>query len=156
MEIEQRLAIQELYAEYAACLDGGRFEEWPEFFTEQCRYRLVPRENFDRNLPLSTLFFESKGMLKDRVYGVVNTLFHAPYYQRHLIGPVRYLGAQDGVIRTEANYLVIRTKQRERSEVYNAGRYLDSIVLEQGQYRFNEKICIFDSELIPNSIIYPI
>jgi salicylate 5-hydroxylase small subunit len=33
--------------------------------------------------PLATLSFESKGMLKDRVYGIKDTLFHDPYYQRH-------------------------------------------------------------------------
>src|SRR5271170_7016722 len=35
---------------------------WPEFFTEQCVYRLQPRENFERGFPLATLSFESKGM----------------------------------------------------------------------------------------------
>jgi salicylate 5-hydroxylase small subunit len=25
-------------------------------------------------------------MLKDRVYGVPETLFHDPYYQRHVVG----------------------------------------------------------------------
>jgi salicylate 5-hydroxylase small subunit len=39
----------------------------------------VPRENYDRSLPLATLSFESKGMLRDRVYAITETLFHEPY-----------------------------------------------------------------------------
>ena len=47
-----RLELEELYAAYAGCLDEERFEEWPEFFIEQCLYKIIPRENFERGLPL--------------------------------------------------------------------------------------------------------
>jgi salicylate 5-hydroxylase small subunit len=153
---EDRLRIEELYARYAACLDDARFDEWPDFFTDECTYRIVPRENYDRGLPLSTLSFESKGMLRDRVYAITETLFHEPYYQRHLITGILVSPADDGGFAVRANYLVVRTKAGRLSELYNAGRYLDRIVDEGGALRFREKICVFDSELIPNSLIYPI
>jgi salicylate 5-hydroxylase small subunit len=156
MDAALRFEIEDLYNAYVACLDEGRFDDWPAFFTDECTYKVVPRENHDRGLPLSTLSFESKGMLKDRVYGITQTLFHGPYYQRHIVGAPQFLGESDDAIRTQANYLVIRTKQNQRSEVFNAGRYLDKIVREDGTLKFKERLCIFDSELIPNSIIYPI
>jgi salicylate 5-hydroxylase small subunit len=155
-ELELRLNLSDLYASYCACLDAGRFGDWPEFFTDDCRYRVVARENHERNLPLGTIDLQSRGALLDRVYAVQSTLFHAPYYQRHIIGPARILGRDGETILAEANYLVIRTKRDQPSEVFNAGRYLDRIVTVQQGLRFAEKICIFDSELIPNSIIYPI
>jgi salicylate 5-hydroxylase small subunit len=153
---ELRLELQQLYAEYAACLDDGRMADWPGFFIADCHYRLVPRENHERGLPLATLDLRGRGMLEDRVYGVTSTLFHAPYYQRHLIGPIRLLEPDGEAIRAEANYLVIRTKRDQVSEVFNAGRYLDRVVKTAEGLRFAVKICVFDSELIPNSIIYPI
>jgi len=155
-ELELRLNLSDLYASYCACLDAGRFDDWPEFFTDDCRYRVVARENHERNLPLGTMDLQSRGALLDRVYAVQSTLFHAPYYQRHIVGPVRILGREGETILAEANYLVIRTKRDQPSEVFNAGRYLDRIVQVQQGLRFAEKICIFDSELIPNSIIYPL
>lgn len=156
VSVEDRLRIEDLYARYAACLDDRRFEEWPELFTDECSYRLVPRENYDRGLPLATLAFESKGMLRDRVYAVTETLFHEPYYTRHLVSGF-VVRADDGVgFRVQANYVVIRTKAGALSEVYNAGRYVDHVVDDGGALRFREKICVFDSELIPNSLIYPI
>ena len=153
--LEDRLRIDELYARYAACLDDGRFAEWPDFFTDECTYRVIPRENYDRGLPLATLSFESKGMLRDRVYAITETLFHEPYYTRHLVSGILAEPADDG-FRVRANYLVIRTKSGSLSEVYSAGRYLDQIVDDGGTLRFREKLCIFDSELIPNSLIYPL
>ena len=155
-ELELRQNLSDLYASYAACLDAGRFDDWPGFFTEDCRYRVVARENHERNLPLGTMDLQSRGALLDRVYAVQSTLFHAPYYQRHIIGPARILGREGEVILAEANYLVIRTKRDQPSEVFNAGRYLDRILAVEQRLLFADKICIFDSELIPNSIIYPL
>jgi len=156
LDLELRVDLADLYAGYAACLDAGLFDEWPGFFTEDCRYKVVARENHDRGLPLGTMDLQSRGALMDRVYGVQSTLFHAPYYQRHIIGPARVTGHDHGTLSVEANYLVIRTKRDSPSEVFNAGRYLDRVVATDEGLRFQEKICVFDSELIPNSIIYPI
>ena len=127
-DVALRLEVEDLYARYIACLDQRRYDEWPEFFTEECVYKLQPRENFDRGLPLCTLAFESRGMLKDRVYGITQTLFHQPYYQRHLVSGLAIAAVAegaDGAIAAEANYLVIRTRKNEPSEVFNCGRYFD-------------------------------
>jgi salicylate 5-hydroxylase small subunit len=156
IDTQLRARLGELYADYAACLDEGRFEAWPDFFTEGCRYRVVPRENHDRQLPLATMDLHSRGALLDRVYSVQSTLFHAPYYQRHIIGPLRVTGFDGPTILVEANYLVIRTKRDTPSEVFNAGRYIDRIMNTPEGLRYAEKTCVFDSELVPNSIIYPL
>jgi salicylate 5-hydroxylase small subunit len=94
--------------------------------------------------------------LRDRIYGVTSTVFHAPYYQRHIIG-LPLVKSQDGdLLSVEANYLVLRTKRDQLTEVYNAGRYIDIIQVGSRGLKFQEKLCVFDSELIPNSLIYPI
>lgn len=148
--------IAALYADYSACLDHGNLDDWPAFFTETCVYKVVPRENFDRGLPLATIALESRGMLQDRAYAATQTLFHQPYYQRHVVGPVRIVAVEAEAIRAEANYLVVRTRKDSLPELLNCGRYLDRIVRVDGELRFAEKLCVFDSELIPNSIVYPI
>lgn len=158
MKLEHSLLedLIDLYARYASALDNGPLEDWPEFFTEDCGYRLIPRENYDAGYRLATMSLDSKGMLKDRVYAARSTLFHAPYYQRHIIGLPRILERSEGSCRVEVNYTVIRTKRDLRSEVFNTGRYLDHVVLDNAVLKFAEKLCVFDSEMIPNSIIYPI
>jgi salicylate 5-hydroxylase small subunit len=150
------MALQNLYSDYSACLDQGDFEKWPEFFLEECEYRIQPRENYERKMPLSIMWLESKGMLKDRVYGIRETLYHDPYYQRHIVSAPRVISAEDDEIRSEANYLVLRTKQDELAEVFSVGRYIDVVRKTPDGLKFKSRLCIFDSELIPNSIIYPI
>jgi salicylate 5-hydroxylase small subunit len=160
VSVELRLRIDELYARYMAALDEGRYDDWPGFFTEDCLYKVMPRENHDRKLQLATIAAESRGMLVDRAYGIQNTLYHQPYYQRHILSGLFVRGVEDGQgqrrILTQANYAVFRTKQNELSEVFNVGRYIDAIVEQAGTLLFAEKLCVFDSELIPNSLIYPI
>jgi salicylate 5-hydroxylase small subunit len=153
---EVRMAIADLNAEYAACLDERQFDAWLELFTDDCVYKLQPRENHDRELPLATMAFESKGMLRDRIYAVTQTLFHIPYSTRHVIGWPRVWIGDDGLLAAEANYMVVRVRDNELPELFSAGRYLDRIVRDDGRLKFKERLCIFDSALIPDSILYPI
>ena len=150
------LDLSRLYAAYAHAVDSGDWDLWPAFFTEQCSYRLQPRENHERGFPLATLSFESKGMLKDRVYGIKETLFHDPYYQRHVVGTPIVRSAERDRFRCEANYAVFRTKLSDASTVFNVGRYLDTVVRTPDGFRFASRECIYDSEMIPNSVIYPL
>ncbi|AQV97951.1 MULTISPECIES: aromatic-ring-hydroxylating dioxygenase subunit beta [Cupriavidus] len=149
-------ALLSLYADYTSVVDNGDWDRWPEFFTDDCVYRVQPRENHERGLPLATLSLESKGMLKDRIYGIRETLFHDPYYQRHIVGTPLIRAADDDRIVAEANYAVLRTKPDQMTEVFNVGRYLDTVVRTPEGLRFASRVCVFDSEMIPNSLIYPI
>lgn len=155
IDLETRYLVEDLYARYASCLNNERLDEWPEFFVDDCQYVVIPRENFEHEWPLATMSLESKGMLKDRIYGIKQTLFFAPYYQRHMISALSARSVGDD-IEAEANYLVIRTKRNELSEIYNCGRYMDRIVRTPEGLKFAVKRCIFDSEMIPNSLIYPL
>lgn len=157
MDFKDYFELTQLYADYAVAVDSGNWDLWPEFFTDECSYRLQPRENYERGFPLATLSFESKGMLKDRVYGIRETLFHDPYYQRHVVGaPVVRELTGDGRIRSEANYAVFRTRLSKESTVFNVGRTIDEIVRTTQGLRFASRLVVYDSEMIPNSLIYPI
>ncbi|TFZ05750.1 salicylate hydroxylase [Ramlibacter henchirensis] len=152
--------IDRFNADYAAALDERRFDDWPGFFVEEGRYTVQARENFDRGLPLALIALESRGMMKDRVYGVTQTIFHRPYYTRHVVGPARVLPVQDGdeggLVRAQAHYAVFRTRPGDASEVYNVGRYIDEIVRTPDGLRLRSRRCIYDSEMVLNSLIYPI
>jgi anthranilate 1,2-dioxygenase small subunit len=151
-----RYELEELYAEYVACLDEERLEEWPEFFTDDAVYRIIPRENFDRGLPIATLHCESKGYLKDRVVAIRQTAVYAPRYIRRLVSNIRILGWQDGGLRVRANYAAFETLRDELTRVFSVGRCHDKLVVAENRLKFKEKLVIFDSELVPNSLIYPL
>jgi salicylate 5-hydroxylase small subunit len=151
-----RLEIDQLNAAYAAALDERRFDAWPEFFLPDGRYTVQARENFDRKLPLALIALESQGMMKDRVYGITQTIYHAPYYTRHVVSPTQVLAQDEGRIRAQVHYAVFRTKPGDASEVYNVGRYIDEIVRTPAGLKLASRLCVYDSEMVLNSLIYPI
>ena len=151
--------IDQLNAAYAAALDEKRFDDWPGFFLEDGSYKVQARENFDRGLPLALIALESRGMMKDRVYGATQTIYHGPYYTRHVLSPAQVLSAdaQEGsLVRAQTHYAVFRTRPGDSSEVYNVGRYIDEIERTQDGLRFRSRLCVYDSEMVLNSLIYPI
>jgi salicylate 5-hydroxylase small subunit len=164
-----RAAVEALLAEYAAALDERRYDDWLALFDDEAAYVLQPRENHDRGLPLATMRLESRGMLQDRLYGIQNTLFHQPYYQRHVVGhcrPSDHLVRVPGrleepavpadAVLAQASYAVFRTKDGEPTTVFNVGRYLLCLVPVGPALRIRNLTAVFDSALIPTSVIYPI
>ena len=145
-----------LYSDYAMVCDSADWEKWPEFFVEDGTYRLQPRENFDQGMPLCLLALESKAMIKDRVVGVKETMYHDPYYQRHIVGTPRVVSVEEDRIISEANYTVIRTKFDGDSTILSVGYYHDEIVKTDEGLKLKSRLCVYDSEMIANSIIYPI
>jgi salicylate 5-hydroxylase small subunit len=157
IDFEDWLALTQLYADYASAVDSGDWDAVARVLHR--RLRLPPaaaREPRARLAAGHAGSFESKGMLKDRVYGIRETLFHDPYYQRHVVGAPGRARGVGRRFRCEANYAVFRTKLSDASTVFNVGRYLDVVVRTPAGLKFASRECIYDSEMIPNSIIYPI
>ncbi len=151
-----RHEVEDLYYDYAESLDQGEFERWPEFFVDDCLYRIVSRENFDRGLPLATMLCESAGMLKDRVVAIRQTLMFAPRMMRHLVSNIRIRSQEAGTIRAGANFLVLETLDDDESRIFSTGRYIDVIVKQSERVRFKERTCVFDTVTVANSLIFPI
>ena len=158
MDFKKYFELLSLYSDYAMVCDSTEWEKWPDFFVDEGTYRLQPRENFEQGLPLCLLALESKAMIQDRVYGVKETLYHDPYYQRHIVGTPRIISADDKGERivSQANYAVIRTKFDGDSTILSTGYDHDVVVRTTDGLKFLSRLCVYDSEMIANSIIYPI
>jgi 3-phenylpropionate/cinnamic acid dioxygenase small subunit len=147
--------VRDLYDNYYEALDDVRLEEWPNFFTEECLYRVIPRENFEHGYTLCTMQAESRGMLQDRVTGLLKTQMYAPRYYRRFPGPLRVKQQSPEGIRLRHNLLMVQTLIDKPSDIVLAGVCHDLVVEDQGRLRFRERIVAFDSEMVPNSLIYP-
>lgn len=153
-----RLRVIDLYASYADVLDNGDLAAWPGFFTDPCVYKVIPRENHEAGLPLAAISCESRGMLADRVFAIKETEMFVPRYCRHVIGLPHVVGLESRELRVRAPYSVFETMSEAPTRILNVGCYHDRIVLDpsDGTLRFAEKLCVYDSLLVPNSIVYPI
>jgi anthranilate 1,2-dioxygenase small subunit len=157
---ELRTQIEDLMAAYVECLDSDQLEQWPDFFTEHCVYKVIPYENAALGMPIPLMYGDSRGMLRDRVVAHRNANFFAPHLYRHLVGRVRIVGEENGVISTRANYAVFRTmldpSDYGRSELFSVGVYQDKIVFEGDKPRLQEKIVVVDTSQIPTLLVTPL
>ena len=151
-----QLEIDQLNAAYAAALDEKRFDDWPGFFIEEGRYQLQARENFDRGLPLALIALESQGMMKDRVYGITQTIFHGPYYTRHVVSPAQVLGAGGGPGQGPGQLRGVPHPAGRRQRGVQRGPLPRRDRAHAGRPEVRQPACVYDSEMVLNSLIYPI
>ncbi|MDH3640724.1 MAG: nuclear transport factor 2 family protein [Gammaproteobacteria bacterium] len=157
ISVEERFELEDLYSRYATVLDDGPLESWPELFAEECLYLVIPRDNYDQGLPLAIMRCESRGMLSDRVHAVQETIMHEPRYLRHQITNIQSSAAADGDLAVSAHYSVIEVLHDELPKILSVGRYLDLVGRGAGgSLHFKEKRVIYDSVLVPNTIVYPL
>jgi 3-phenylpropionate/cinnamic acid dioxygenase small subunit len=150
-----RDAIRDFFDEYYAGLDDVHLEAWPDCFTEDCLYRVIPRENYEAGYTLCTIQAESRGMLQDRVTGLLKTQMYAPRYYRRFPGPLRIVGYDGAGVRTRHNLLMVQTLIDKQSEIVLSGVCHDWLVAQEGRLRLRERIVVMDSEMVPNSFVYP-
>ena len=156
MNFSDYLQLTALLQQSAHLLDSNDLSAWPDLFVPEGRYKLQSRENFDAGLPLCIMDYESQGMLRDRIYGVQNTIYHDPYSQRHVCSAPLIDSFSDSEIQCESSYIVTRTQRDGMPQIISTGRYIDVIVLVDGAWKFKSRTAVYDNDLLPNSVIKPI
>jgi len=154
--IARRIELEDLYTEYAHCLDSDALERWPEFFTEQCHYRITSAENEAAGMPLGIVYANSRDMLRDRVSALRDVNIYEPQTYRHLIANLRIERDEDDGVELSANFLVVRTMQDGAMSLFAAGRYADRLVRETGGWKFARKIVVLDSRVIDTLLAIPL
>ena len=157
--IMRRWELEQLFTNYVHCLDADELERWPDFFTEDCFYRITSAENYDAGLPLGLIYATSRNMLKDRVSALREANVYEPQRYRHLVSSIRILGdAEEGSEHVDllANFLVVRTMQDGEMTIFGAGRYVDRVRRNAGNWRFESKIVVLDSRQVDTLLAIPI
>ena len=155
-EIARRLELEALYTDYAACLDSDALEHWPEFFIEDCVYRITSAENYDAGLPLGLIYATSRNMLKDRVSALRQANIYEAQRYRHLISGIWIERDDIDALEVTANFLVVRTMQDGAMTLFAAGRYVDSVVRGATGWHFAAKHVILDSRRIDTLLAIPL
>lgn len=155
-EIEWRLELDALYTDYAHCLDDDALERWPDFFVEDCYYRITTAENFEARLPLGLVYLTSRAMLVDRVMALRKANIYEPQRYRHQISAIKVVSGSDAALDVVANFLVIRTMQDGEMSLFAAGRYVDRLVRHDEGWKFTRKDVVLDSRQIDTLLAMPL
>ncbi len=151
-----RAAIGDLYAEYGALLDAGDYDAWVGLFAATSSYYVVPRENEVQGLPAALVFCDSRAVLEDRIQALREANKYNIHHDRHLIGLLRILGEDGGIVTVEAPFAVYQTDQEGATHLFATGLYRDRLVSEGGRLKIREKRVLLDTFAVPTLLATPL
>jgi anthranilate 1,2-dioxygenase small subunit len=154
--LADQLAVQALLAEYGGLLDLGRYDEWLALFAAECRYEVVPRENYDSSLPVALILCDSRAMLEDRITALRQANKYNIHADRHLIGLPRIITADRGRIELEAPFAVYQTDPEGETRLFATGLYRDRIEREGEALRLAEVLVLLDTFAVPTLLATPL
>lgn len=155
-ELQTWFEVQQLQQAYIAALDNDQLERWPQFFTEDCHYSIVPKENFDAGLPIGMIYFDNRNMLEDRVTSLRHANIFESHTYRHMTSGLMLHASNEDEVQAESSYVVVQTLQNGESQVYQTGRYIDQIVRTEQGWRFKRRQVVYDTSRVQTLLATPI
>jgi len=156
MNIELQLKIQDLNARYAQAIDDNKLEAWPDFFTEDGRYRVTTAENVERSLPLGMIYATSRAMLRDRVRALREANIYESQRYRHVLGAPRITVVEGAQIAARTPFMVARVMHTGDTMLFATGCYEDRVVIDGEVTHFAAKTVILDSRQVDTLLAIPL
>jgi anthranilate 1,2-dioxygenase small subunit/terephthalate 1,2-dioxygenase oxygenase component beta subunit len=151
---DQFMRLLRLNAAYAAVIDTDRLEQWPDFFTERCLYKITSAENHKRGHAAGIVYADSRAMLADRVLALRQANIYERQAYRHIVGLPVIEHAETIVAQTP--FMVVRTMRDGRMDLFAAGVYADRVVEDGTALIFAERIVICDSSRFDTLLAIPL
>jgi anthranilate 1,2-dioxygenase small subunit len=143
-------------AAYARCIDNGALEAWPDFFEENCIYKITTVDNFAQGLEAGVVFANSRGMLIDRVASLREANVYERHVYRHFLGQPWILAQDAAEVRSETSFFVARIMRDGTTDIYATGRYMDVYRLNGGAPKLRERIVVCDSSRFDTLLALPL
>jgi anthranilate 1,2-dioxygenase small subunit len=141
---------------YARCIDNGNLEAWPDFFEDDCTYKITTADNYALGLEAGVIFANSKGMLRDRVASLREANIYERHVYRHFFGQPWILSEEPDAVRSETSFMVARIMRDGTTDVYATGRYIDVYRMNGGALRLRERIVVCDSSRFDTLLALPL
>jgi anthranilate 1,2-dioxygenase small subunit len=155
--MDQHTIISRAQAAHARCIDNNLLEQWPDFFTETCLYKITTLENHTLGLPAGLMHAFSRAMLIDRITALRQANIYERQLYRHIIGLPAILETDDaGRVRSETPFLVVRIMREGQTDLFATGRYLDLWDLSGERPLLAERVVVCDSSRIDTQLALPL
>lgn len=141
---------------YARCIDDGPLDSWPDFFTEDCHYRITTAKNYRNDMPIGMIWADTRRMLTDRVSALRDANIYERHTYRHVLGMPMVLSEDGAVIASETPFIVVRIVGEGLTSVYASGRYVDEYVRDGDDVKLRQRIVVCDSSHVDTLLALPL
>jgi anthranilate 1,2-dioxygenase small subunit len=129
-------------------ISTDHLEEWPDLFTEDCVYEVVPKENADLGLSMGIIHCFGRPMLRDRITLLRKANVFEPHTYRHMTSGLELAPVEAATLDMQSNYIVVQTLTYAESRVYRAGRYFDRVVCTAQGWFYQRKRAVYDTSRV--------
>lgn len=143
-------------AAYAQTIDSDALEQWPAFFTEDCRYRITNVDNEKEGLPAGVVYADSRAMLEDRIAALREANIYERHRYRHLLGMPLVTQADDRTATATTPFIVARIMHTGETAVFATGEYRDRFRLVDGKLLLAERVAVCDSIVTDTLLALPL
>jgi anthranilate 1,2-dioxygenase small subunit len=151
--LERILALQ---AAYIRCIDSNALETWPDFFLDECLYKVTTAENHKLGFPAGIIYADTKGMLIDRVQALREANIYEKQSYRHILGLPNIVRNGGSEAESETPFLVVRIMHDGQSDVFATGIYLDTVRASGTDLKFASRVVVCDSSRIDTLMALPL
>ncbi|MEA2993518.1 MAG: anthranilate 1,2-dioxygenase small subunit [Alphaproteobacteria bacterium] len=148
--------ILRLQADYIRCIDNNELETWPDFFADDCFYKVTTAENYKRGFEAGIIYADSKGMLVDRVAALREANIYERQSYRHIVGIPTILANGGAQAESETPFIVVRIMHDGQTDIFATGRYFDSYRIEGDKLKLTKKVAVCDSSVIDTLMALPL
>lgn len=152
----RKQAIQDHLFRLCQAIDNFDCQIWADGFTSDCRYRMIPRENYDRGLPLCLIDDDRAGLLQ-RVKLITELWQYEPFRETRLLSSVLITASSEDSAAAASTIAVYRTNSEGESRLHMVARIEDRLVHLPGEgWKIKDRLVILESFQVHNNIILPV
>ena len=148
--------IMAVNAAYIRCIDTGALEGWPDFFLDDCLYKVTSAENHKAGFAAGVIYADSKAMLSDRILALRQANVYEKQNYRHIVGLPNVIKNGGDTAECETPFIVVRIMHDGQTDVFATGVYLDRLRDAGGQLKFAQRVVVCDSSRFDTLVALPL
>ena len=152
--------IEDLNARYAQAIDDDRLEAWPDFFTDDASYAIVPRENVELGYEIVIVSCRNRAMMLDRVFAIRQASLYGPHRYRHIVSRSLIAAGDSGAPAAVTPFVVFQMRTDPidfgRVETYALGEYRDTYARTDDGLRLRKRLVVLDNSTVKTLLVTPL
>ena len=150
--------IAMVQARYAHDIDDGNCVAWPDYFIDECFYKVTTADNFAQNLESGLMWMDSKDMLRDRILSLLQANVYERHAYRHVLGlPLLGHDLSGEEVDSETSFMVARITREGPTDLFATGRYLDRYrFVDDDNAKLVKRVVVLDSGHIDTLLAFPL
>jgi anthranilate 1,2-dioxygenase small subunit len=152
--------IEDLNARYAQAIDDDRLEVWPDFFTDDASYAIVPRENVELGYEIAIVSCRNRAMMLDRVFAIRQASLYGPHRYRHIVSRSLIAAGDSGAPAAVTPFVVFQMRTDPidfgRVETYALGEYRDTYARTDDGLRLRKRLVVLDNSTVKTLLVTPL